>query len=398
VPLRVRAQVEEVLLPLRIRPFLSHRRQDRSAVIGLKRELRLRGAGGWRDLDDLSVGHPGEAAIRRAISEETASFLWYGTRRALGSSFIRDVEMPEARKRKAREPRYRIVPLFTNISPGRDADNLRAAFQPCDGELLLASSGFTREPRERNADFHRRVADRYIRDAIAGLKQDNFTVAITAIAEPDGDHDLTLDWRPVLHERTRVLEAGSVPALEEALLAIRDAVKPEADFPELVVELDAPLPLAMLAGYAWRVTTRLRLSVRQRTRSAIITVEGDGPVNTSWPAFETRDYGSSGPCVIAVGVRRPLGESLDAYAEMVGAGSGLLLEVDRFLEPRDIRGLGRRIAAELGRLNELGAEKHLLLLGPAALAMLTGAGANATGPTHVPFWDGSKYVSPIVVG
>lgn len=394
----VGTQVEEMLLPVRIRPFLSHRRQDRSAVIGLRRELRLRGAGGWRDLDDLAVGHLGEAAIRRAINRETFSFLWYGTRRALGSSFIREVEMPAARDRKARQPSYPIVPLFTNISPGRDVNSIRAAFQPGDGELLLSSSGFTRGRGERNADFHRRVADRYVRDTIAGLNQSNLTVAITAITEPDGDHDLTLDWRPVLDERTRVLEAGSVGTLDEALITIRDAVRPKADFPELAVELDAPLPLAMLAGYAWRVTTRLRLSIRQRTGSGITKVDGDGSVTTGWPGFETREYRPAGPCVVAVGVRRPLGEALDAYAERIGAGKGLLLEVDRFLEPAEIRGLGRLIAAELGRLNELGVEKHLLLLGPAALAMLIGAGANATGSAHVPFWDGSRYVSPITIG
>jgi len=383
---------------MRIRPFLSHRRQDRSGVIGLKRELRLRGAGGWRDLDDLVVGHPGETAIRRAIRDETFSYVWYGSRRALDSAFIRDVEMPEARHRKHREPTYPIIPLFTNISPDRDGNLIRAAFQPRDGDLLLAASGLTRERRESYPSFHARAADRYVRNAIAALKQDRFTVAITAFTEPNGGHDLTMDWRPVLDERTRALQAEPTATLEHAVLAIRDAVKPKADSPRLILDIDAPLPLAVLAGYAWRVTTRLRLTIRQRTRSAVLNIDGDGPVHSDWPAAEIRDYRATGPSVIAVAVRRPIGHALDAYARTIGAGRGYLIEIGSDLDATGIRGLARHIAAEISSVNARGEETHLLLLGPVALALLTGAAANAAGAIVVPFWNGSEYVSPLLIG
>lgn len=55
--------------------------------------------------------------------------------------------------------------------------------------------------------------------------------------------------------------------------------------------------------------------------------------------------------------------------------------------------------AQLAELNDRGVEKHLLLLGPASLAVRIGAAANGTGRTWVPFWDsGAGYTSGVTIG
>nr|MBA2559388.1 hypothetical protein [Propionibacteriales bacterium] len=53
---------------------------------------------------------------------------------------------------------------------------------------------------------------------------------------------------------------------------------------------------------------------------------------------------------------------------------------------------------ELRAANDQSVEKHLLIVGPATLAVLIGTAANASGPVVVPFWDGTTYVSPVVIG
>jgi hypothetical protein len=60
--------------------------------------------------------------------------------------------------------------------------------------------------------------------------------------------------------------------------------------------------------------------------------------------------------------------------------------------------LARRGANELRALNNRGVEKHLLIRGPTSLAIMIGAASNACGPVTVPFWDGTHYASPILVG
>jgi hypothetical protein len=54
--------------------------------------------------------------------------------------------------------------------------------------------------------------------------------------------------------------------------------------------------------------------------------------------------------------------------------------------------------ASASDVNNRGVEKHLLMLGPSALAVLAGAAANASGPAKVPFWNGRVYLDPLVAG
>ncbi len=49
--------------------------------------------------------------------------------------------------------------------------------------------------------------------------------------------------------------------------------------PAVLLDIDLPLPLAFLLGFEWRITTRLRLSVRQRTGYSFEDVAGDGEVS-----------------------------------------------------------------------------------------------------------------------
>ncbi len=60
---------------MKTRPFLSHSRRDRHAVVALKRALATYGVGGWRDLDDLPLGQLSRSAFEQAIENETGGFL-----------------------------------------------------------------------------------------------------------------------------------------------------------------------------------------------------------------------------------------------------------------------------------------------------------------------------------
>ena len=95
---------------MKTRPFHSHKREDDRHVVALKRVLGIYGIGGWRDLDDLDVGECSEPDLSRAIDYETGGFMWYGTPKAVGSSYINGVELPAALAREPREDRYPLVP------------------------------------------------------------------------------------------------------------------------------------------------------------------------------------------------------------------------------------------------------------------------------------------------
>jgi hypothetical protein len=391
---------------MKTRPFLSHKREERNAVIALKRVLGYYGVGGWRDLDDLHLGELNQPGFERAINEVTGGCLWYGTQRVLGSWYVNNVELPAIIDRKRREPDYPLVPLFVTASPG-DVKRalLKVAADPSsrltkdDVELFMEANGQPRARGERNDAYRTAVARRYVRSAVKWLAQDSYSVAMTGLAEPAGTQDLTFDWRPLVDPQTRVLSAHAEDIMRDALTTFRDAIRPTAEFPHIALDLDLPLPMAALVGYEWRVTSRVALIVRQRTRSSILVVEGDGHAASGFPAWTETDLPGSGPTVVAVSTTpRPLTGPLAQYAHATRARRTLELHVPRELDAVGVRGLARHVAAALRDINSTGQEKHVLLAGPASLATLIGAAANGDGPVTMPLWNGQTYGAPIVFG
>jgi hypothetical protein len=391
---------------MRTRPFLSHRRTDRKQVVELKRVLALYGTGGWRDLDDLDLGELGQPGFEKAIDEVTGGFLWYGTKRVLASWYVNNVELPAAIARKRREPDYPLVPLFATVPPGEARAALLAATKKPsarltanDHALFFEANGYSREARERVAEFRASVAKRYIRSAVKWLDTAAYSVAITALTEPSGGQDFTFDWRGLLDPQTRVLAGGAQTTMCDAVTGFRDAIKPTAEFPHVTIDFDAPLPIAALVGYEWRVTSRMKLTIRQRTRSGIFVVDGDGPAQTGWPGWVEKRLGGTGPSVVAVSTTdASLAAPLQRYAAAVDAAFTLELHVPGELDGSALRGLARHTAAALRNLQSAQRPKHLLLAGPCALAALVGAGANAGGPVTAPIWNGVSYGSTLVFG
>ena len=389
-------QSEEVLLAMKIRPFLSHKREDKADVGALREALKVYGAGGWKDVEDLRLGVKTEDELVRAIHELTGGFIWWGTRKALGSTWINDIEIPNAVARAATKPPYPIVPLFVDLRPGGDEAAIRAALG-MSADDFLSYNGEVFDGALDPEAFRGRVASRYVRDAIAGLPAGPLTVAFRALSEPDGGHDLTFDWRALVNARRRALLPGALELMTEALANALEAAQARTNSPDFRVEPDLPLPLAYLVGYEWRITTRARLEINQRTGSTFHWISADGPtVPIAAPVVVER--GVDGPTVVLVSCRSGAPGAADRYADSVGAGRLVTLHVDGLLSDEQVRGLARTAADALRAANDRGVEKHLLIVGPAVLSMLIGAAANACGRVTVPMWDGTSYVSPIVVG
>jgi hypothetical protein len=395
--LRLRPQGQEVLLAMRIRAFLSHKREDQADVAALREALKVYGAGGYKDIEDLRLGVKTADELRRVIHELTGGFIWWGTQKALGSTWINELEIPNAIARATTKPPYPIVPLFIDLSPGADATAIRAAVGTHTDDFL-AHNGVVFDRAEDPDTFRRRVARRYVRDAIIGLGAGPLTIAFRALSEPDGAHDLTFDWRRLLDARRRMLAPGALDSMIDALANARDAAQARTSSPELRVEPDLPLPLAYLVGYEWRITTRLRLTVNQRTGSTFRWISADGSTAPIAAPIVDNFGSGDGATVIVVSCGNGAPSAARRYTNSVGARRLVALHVDGLLDDGQLRGLARAAADELSAANDRGDRKHLLIVGPATLAILIGAAANASGPVVVPFWDGMTYVSPVAIG
>lgn len=379
---------------MRLKAFLSHKREDATPISALREELCLRGIGGWQDTESLPLGQQTRRHIRRVIARDTGGFIWWGTPLVLGSQVVNKVEIPAALKRKRREPGYPLVPVFAGLSPSRDAARMRSALGRRKASRLLELNGVVRGRDETLEDFVPRAAARYAADAVAGLKSSPITVGFTTFRSPEPGQDLIFDWRPVFDEPTRTLTPGAEARIEEALAGARSALQSTASQPHLVVDFDLPLPLAYLVGLRWSVISRLRVEFRQLTGATERTISGDGDV--AYPV-ESPDLSEvrEGPVVVSVAAPTAIDAAAKRYAETIGAKHMLSLGVDRILEPAEFRGLARATAATLKGLSDLGIEKHLLMRGPAAVSGLIGTAANATGWTEVPLWWRDRYINPL---
>lgn len=401
--MRIGPQGKEVLLAVTIKPFLSHKRENARAVEELRDSLKIYGAGGWKDTEDLRVGDRTEEGVRRAMFEETGGMIWWGTRQALASRFIREVEIPCALQRKDAEPLYPLVPVFVDLDPGSESDrgDIRTAFGE-HGDDLLECNGLIRRQAESAPEFRRRAAVRYVRDAVKTLAlrpvgEQRVCVALRALSEPSGQHHLTFDWRALIDPKRRSMHPGGYDPIVHALETTRNSLQAAFGSPSVLVDPDLPLPLAFLTGYEWRVTTRLRLTVRQRTGVSVTDMDSEGPATVA-PQPLRRPLSGNGPAVLAVSCREELRDVAERYASAANARELITLHQAGMLSAPQIRGLARTCGRELRRLNNRGVDKHLLMLGPAALAIFAGSSANASGPVTIPFWNGQAYVGPIVVG
>lgn len=389
------------------KPFLSHKHEEAPDMELLRDELRLRGAGGWQDALDLRVGQRWEAAFKRAIGRETGGFILWGTPAALQSKTICHVEVPSAlrRARSRRGGAYPVVPMLVGLDPYKDAEAIKKAFGKRRGQQLLNYQGVLREPGESPTEFSRRAARRYVRDLIREHAAPELRIAVTGGRAPSGNHDLSLDWRDLLDSDGRVTDATALPTFVETLADIRDAVHESHDRPHLIVEPHVRLPLGALIGWEWNRVRPVKLTVVQpsgRGFTEVPDLVGD-PTVWATPAATVLD--GTGPAVLAVSVGKDLGDAVRRYADAQGACEAMHLHVDlarypdRVLSAEDICSLAEWTVARLAELNMRAVPKHLLLLGPASLAVRIGAAAGGTGTTFVPFWDGGTgYTSGVVVG
>src|SRR5215210_4899081 len=108
------------------------------------------------------------------------------------------------------------------------------------------------------------------------------------------------------------MRAPSLPLLVDALSNAKNAIQARQSSPEVVLDTDLPLPLGFLVGYEWRITSRVKLWVQQRTGSSFSWVEADGPT-VAVPKAAVQRLGRDGPAVLAVTCGSPLGETARRY-------------------------------------------------------------------------------------
>lgn len=381
-----------------IRPFLCHSRADAETVTHLRAELDLRGAGGWRDVNDLPVGDRTGEHIRSVIAGETGGLIWLGTKNALRSKFVCKIEVPAALGRLEHDPSYRVVPLFDDVRPTclRSALPWRyARLARGDARRLADLNGVLRAEGEGTDVFAARAATRYLAAAIGSLPARVLSASFAVQGEPIYDTDMTFRWHDYWDARTNAVRDDA--RLRRSLDGARGALQARGTTQAIRLRVQAPLPMAFLIGARWKVPTGLTLEVEQAFGGRTEVWSLSAP-SSKMPLRRSDDvWGSGGPQVLAVSVGRTTDASVDSYARARSASRVIKLSVDGVLGPPEGLLVARAAADALRAMSDSGRETHVLLAGPAALAVLIGALSNATGVKIVPGHGSQGYVAGVRV-
>jgi hypothetical protein len=221
----------------------------------------------------------------------------------------------------------RFVPLFVDLSPGRDADAMKKAFGRRRARQLTGLQGVRLEENESAAEFAKRAARQYVRDLVRAHKAPQLRVAITGGRPPTADRDLALDWRSQLDSDGRVADEAVVPALVQALVDIRDAAQSQTGCPHIIVEPHLRLPLVVLVGWEWNRVRPVKLTVMQPSSRGLMEVDDLTADPNRWPEPRRWKLGGQGPAVLAVSVGKDLGDSVRRYAEAQAASEAVHLHV-----------------------------------------------------------------------
>jgi hypothetical protein len=107
----------------------------------------------------------GQGSRTSCNSRETGGFVWWGTQAALDSWVINEVEIPAALERASTEPLYPLVPVFVDLNPSKNRKEILGALGD-HAEDILGRNGVIRKASEPADAFRRRIAGRYIRNAV----------------------------------------------------------------------------------------------------------------------------------------------------------------------------------------------------------------------------------------
>jgi CBASS immunity sensor of nucleotide second messenger signals/TIR domain-containing protein len=359
--------------------FLSYRRRDAGEVKRLEQALRLRGVRTWRDVNDVHLGGATEEEILRAIDRETDGFVLYATPElyAPDASFIWAKELPAA-DRRWRTDGYPVAVLYRDTSP---ADLSRRCAElgitdfgaEADGAWVpLREDDDASEAGVRHA--HAAAARDLLRTGLhRRAPRDGCGVVLRSFPMPDLPPALVdIDWAAAIDgEAPPDWSSELFPALRDLCAELERARALKLDmYPH------ARLSACLAFGIVFPLASRFQIRLMGRG-GEWPQAPGPPPLTPELERIRSRDAARA---VIALGFSRDLHEATAALSSTLQAGHVLEVHPSHLLLEKQVRPITEQIGTNLRRLASEGVRDfHLLLAGPAPLAVAVGRQLHALG-------------------
>lgn len=272
--------------------FVSYRRRRLQETNALVDALRDRGVPTWRDVDDL-VTESTETAVREALRDERTSgaILWL-TPDVKDSPIIRDVEVPEAIRRRKRDPQFWVTII---LAEGLDYSTVQSLFADSLGPEDLSTWNLTKvsNPWASATDIQK-VATSALIERTAQFSQQNpapSSARVTVHAKGTmviGTEDiLSVDWTH--HFDTGIPTPDAWALMADAASDLATALKQGTPTSTALQLGGTPsIPAATLLGSTF--------SSRDGRNPSWLQRQPDGEAFTEWKRSDSNDSSLAGEC------------------------------------------------------------------------------------------------------
>jgi hypothetical protein len=377
--------------------FLAHYSGDAQELCEQATELCLRGIIPWVDkASGFTVGDDLGAEARRAIREDCFGLLLYATASIFDRPFIRDVEIDEARKVRARDASFA---LFA-VPRGIGFEQLQTkSLRSFNVDLSL----FHTVPIPEGADLYQawsRVADEVLRKVLLAVParetlfpQLSLQYSTRELMPHEPNDLLCINATALLG--THSADVVRWNRLLQGLQDVKRAIAQTYGRPRLKVHGSKHLSAAFLFG---RVFAPFALDVRQTPTEFWGTDPSVAPM-TLFTATVRQDSGSRGILFLEIASRyKNIAAGVDCWIASSGMQPSIRLQLQPSHGPLIVTNelCGAMIAqtyVELERVVQAHtiSEIHIFAAAPQAFMMLLGREFKGMPPVQLYEWDGSRY-------
>ena len=363
--------------------FLSYSRKNLSDTKFIAGTIMAHGLQVWQDIENLGGGLT-EAQVREIISGNLDGLLYFITQESINSTFICEIELPEAENRYRNNKNFQIVPIFDI-----PIENAVAALKPYTSVPISNFNGAILKNKFSNRELNIvKAASKAAEIILMSLDlSSNDTIFIGVSSKQKVMEKVNLNFDYMNYFKSGYPDVNTwnkifLPAINSVKNIIIDK-----NIRKIKFSAYAHLTFGYLFGFVFSRIAGFQISIEQRTNteSAIWSSE-NGPSDHNLKIVELSGDIESDVVCIKINLMSLDNESVNRYAENANLSFRVTLEYippdyPYMITEGEAIKIGIEIAQEIKRMHaKYGTIKtHIFAAIPFGLSLFIGYNLNAVG-------------------
>jgi hypothetical protein len=335
--------------------FLSYSHEDGETAARLGEELLARGVSIWQDVADIRLGRRIESEMEQGIAAADAVLHVLTPSSLVSTPVQREVTL--ALRRRRTEPDFQVMAVARNIGDSHDEVGRRTLTDLHENFardwLEILPPGDEAIEFAPAADFAKKVL-RSFYPRREGPADGAWSFGLHARGRSEGEHDLELDWRPLVGDGRRMPgDYAAWQRLWTAMRDVRDVLCDHSPRREIFLHAVAHQTAGALFGRAFCSNARFRVKIAQDGSIWQSAAGSEAPANFAIHAIPEKMDGTY--ITVEIEIARAVAEAVSARIAETGEEPRLRLLARResgtgWMDPADAAAAADVVAREIKRV------------------------------------------------